>query len=105
LTFARPDVASFFELSINCIVESVRDQVKSDKQRSIKVFFYLRYVHSKLQKSNIPFFLQHVILVGGFSASDWLLEKVDEALRPLGLNVIRPDSHVYVSLLTNISLL
>ncbi|KAJ2917691.1 hypothetical protein MD484_g2693, partial [Candolleomyces efflorescens] len=66
------DVASFFEPSISCIVNSVREQVKSDKQRSIK----------------------HVILVGGFSSSDWLLGKVDEALRPLGLNVIRPDSHV-----------
>ena len=39
---------------------------------------------------------QHVVLVGGFAASDWLFNKVHEALTPLGLNVLRPESHVYV---------
>jgi len=34
------------------------------------------------------------VLVGGFSASDWLLAKVLEVLTPLGLNIIRPENHV-----------
>ena len=37
-----------------------------------------------------------VFLVGGFSASAWLYEKVKEAIEPLGITVSRPDTHVYV---------
>ena len=34
--------------------------------------------------------------MGGFAASDWLFTKVYKILTPLGLNVIRPESHVLV---------
>ncbi|KAJ2928087.1 hypothetical protein H1R20_g9022, partial [Candolleomyces eurysporus] len=37
---------------------------------------------------------KYIVLVGGFSASEWLVSKVDEALKPFGLSVIRPDSLV-----------
>ena len=51
--------------------------------------------------SNIVFqtifcIFQHVVLVGGFAASDWLFFKVHELLTPLGLNIARPDNHVWV---------
>ena len=36
------------------------------------------------------------MLVGGFAASNWLYIKVLESLKPLGLNVLRPENHVYV---------
>jgi len=39
---------------------------------------------------------QHVILVGGFAASDWLFNKVRDKLIPHGLNIIRPENHVSV---------
>ncbi|KAF6752246.1 hypothetical protein DFP72DRAFT_991107 [Ephemerocybe angulata] len=71
LKLAGSDVASFFEPSVKCIVDSVLDMIKSG-HKSIK----------------------HVVLVGGFSASDWLFNKVEEVLQPKGLNVIRPESHV-----------
>ena len=38
--------------------------------------------------------IQHVVLVGGFAASDWLFEKVQISLAQAGLDVLRPDSHV-----------
>ncbi|KAH6897540.1 hypothetical protein BKA70DRAFT_751100 [Coprinopsis sp. MPI-PUGE-AT-0042] len=65
------DVAGFFQPSVKCIVDAVNEQIK-DGHHTIK----------------------HVVLVGGFSASDWLYSKVDEALKPKGLNVIRPENHV-----------
>jgi len=65
------DVAQFFQPSIDCIVKAVLEQ-KNNAHKSIS----------------------HVVLVGGFSASDWLLAKVHEVLTPLGLNIIRPDNHV-----------
>ena len=40
--------------------------------------------------------LQSVFLVGGFGASDYLFAQLKEGLAPLGLNVLRPDTHVYV---------
>ena len=36
------------------------------------------------------------MLVGGFAASDWLFSKVYESLSPLGLNIVRPENHVWV---------
>jgi hypothetical protein len=65
------DVASFFEPSVNCIVKAVLDQRKSAHKT-----------------------ISHVVLVGGFAASDWLFNKVHEALTPLGLNILRPENHV-----------
>jgi hypothetical protein len=41
--------------------------------------------------------VQHVILVGGFSGSDYLFEQVSQALHAKSFSVVRPDNHVYVS--------
>lgn len=41
---------------------------------------------------------QHVVLVGGFAASDWLFHSVLAPLEKLGLNVLRPESHMFVFL-------
>ena len=38
--------------------------------------------------------------MGGFAASDWLFSKVYELLTPLGLNIVRPENHVWVFLKT-----
>ena len=40
--------------------------------------------------------MQHIVLVGGFSASDWVYNQVSEALEPFGMHIIRPDNHVSV---------
>jgi len=65
------DVAQFFQPSIDCIVKAVLEQ-KSSAHKTIS----------------------HVVLVGGFSESDWLFTKVHELLTPLGLNIIRPENHL-----------
>jgi len=64
-------VASFFEPSIQCIIDSVEEQ------------------RSKAHKQ-----FTHVVLVGGFAASDWLYKQVSEALTEKGFSVVRPDHHV-----------
>ncbi|TFK21094.1 hypothetical protein FA15DRAFT_646069 [Coprinopsis marcescibilis] len=66
LRLAGTDVAQFFKPSIQCIVKAVNVQ-----QSTVK----------------------HVVLVGGFSASDWVYEKVREALKSRGLSVLRPDQY------------
>jgi len=71
LKLTGAEVAAFFEPSIKCIVESVREQRRTG--------------HKKFS---------NVILVGGFAASDWLYSKVSERLKPDGFTVIRPDNHV-----------
>jgi hypothetical protein len=38
------------------------------------------------------------VLVGGFAASDWLFTKLYELLTPLGVNIVRPENHVWVFL-------
>ena len=40
--------------------------------------------------------MQHVIFVGGFGASDYLVDQITEVLQPAGLSVLRPESHVCV---------
>jgi hypothetical protein len=39
---------------------------------------------------------KHVVLVGGFAASDWLFSKVQEKLLQHGMNITRPQNHVSV---------
>ena len=39
---------------------------------------------------------QHVVLVGGFAASDWIFFKVHELLTPLGINIVRAENYVWV---------
>jgi len=65
------DVASFFEPSIQCIIDSIKKQrLKPHKK------------------------FTHIVLVGGFAASDWLYKQVSEALKAKGFSVVRPDHHV-----------
>ncbi|KAJ3521282.1 hypothetical protein NMY22_g12378 [Coprinellus aureogranulatus] len=71
LTVSGRDVAKFFEPSIACIIEAIKTQ------KSV---------------AHVP--IESVFLVGGFSASSWLFEKVRERVEPLGLTLCRPDSHV-----------
>ncbi|RDB20569.1 hypothetical protein Hypma_012275 [Hypsizygus marmoreus] len=65
------DVAKFFELSIECIINAVTEQRKSASKTISSIF-----------------------LVGGFAASDWLFSQLKASLEPLGLDFCRPDSHV-----------
>ena len=41
--------------------------------------------------------VKSVFLVGGFAASDYLYQKLKAAFTSQGIDVSRPDSHVYVS--------
>jgi len=65
------DVAEFFRPSVDCIVKAVLEQ-KSSAHKPIS----------------------HVVLVGGFAASDWLFSRVQDLLTPVGLNVVRPENYV-----------
>jgi len=65
------DVAAFFDPSVQCVVNAIREQRKL-AQRPIV----------------------HVVMVGGFAASDWLFERVRDILKPMGFNVVRPENHV-----------
>ncbi|KAH6918429.1 hypothetical protein BKA70DRAFT_1087615 [Coprinopsis sp. MPI-PUGE-AT-0042] len=65
------DVASFFEPSVNCVVDAVKEQLKN--------------AHKEIK---------HVVLVGGFAASDWLFNQVNSRLSKDGLNVVRPEIYV-----------
>lgn len=40
--------------------------------------------------------VQSLLLVGGFAASDWLYGEIRAALEDQGIEVYRPDSHVSV---------
>ncbi|KDR67667.1 hypothetical protein GALMADRAFT_257920 [Galerina marginata CBS 339.88] len=62
-------IAVFFKPSIECITHAILEQRK--------------IAHKPIS---------HVVLVGGFSASDWLFERVRESLEPLHLKVLRPES-------------
>ena len=87
----RTDVAQFFQPSIDCIVRAIIEQ-KNVAYKKISVSFYTPFF--KYRSPNHLLYFQHVVLVGGFSASDWLFSEVYELLTPLGLNIIRPENHV-----------
>ncbi|KDR67687.1 hypothetical protein GALMADRAFT_79463 [Galerina marginata CBS 339.88] len=63
------DIAMFFKLSVQCITHAILEQRK---------------------RAHKP--ISHIVLVGGFSASDWLFERVRESLEPLHLKVLRPEA-------------
>ena len=91
LNVFRTDIAQFFQPSINCIVKAALEQ-KNSAHKTISVslcstLFTYRFPDHLL-------YFQHVVLVGGFAASDWLFSKVYESLSPLGLNIVRPENHV-----------
>lgn len=71
LKLSGHDVAQFFEPSITCVVNAVREQRRN---------------------AHKPF--SHVVLVGGFASSDWLYDNVREHLEPEGFSVIRPENHL-----------
>ena len=87
----RTDVAQFFQPTIDCIVRAVLEQ-KSSAYETISVSFKMLFF--KYCFLNHPLYFQHVVLVGGFAASDWLFYKLHDLLAPVGLNVVRPDNHV-----------
>ena len=88
--FFRTDLAQFFQPSIDCIVNGVLEQ-KDNAHKTISVSLYLSFFSSI---SLHLLYFQHVVLVGGFAASDWLYSKVHELLTPHGLNIFRPENHV-----------
>ncbi|KAF9465196.1 hypothetical protein BDZ94DRAFT_1307345 [Collybia nuda] len=65
------DLATFFEPSISSIVQAISEQQKCARKPISSVF-----------------------LVGGFAASDWLFTELKDSLKPMGLTLCRPDSHV-----------
>ncbi|TEB37919.1 hypothetical protein FA13DRAFT_1785787 [Coprinellus micaceus] len=71
IRYGQLKISGFFEPSISCVVNAVREQ------RTL---------------AHKPF--THVVLVGGFASSDWLFEKVSERLNPEGFKVIRPENHL-----------
>ena len=93
LNVLRTDVAQFFQPSIDCIVKAVLEQ----KNSAHKMISVCPSVLTTRHSLNIGFltilYFQHVVLVGGFAASDWLFIKVHELLTPLGLNIVRPENH------------
>lgn len=64
-------VASFFEPSVNAIFTAVLYQ----RVHAIKP-------------------IKHVIMVGGFSSSDWLLQRVRGALTPYGFTIFCPEGNL-----------
>ena len=92
LNVSRSDVAQFFQLSIDCIVKAVLEQ-KNSAHKTISVSLVTCY-SLNIGFQTIFFIFQHVVLVGGFAASDWLFSRVYELLTPLGLNIVRPENHV-----------
>ena len=91
LNVFRSDVAEFFQPSIDCIVKAVLEQRKN-AHKTISVSFHPSFFEYRFPTQLSHF--QHVVLVGGFAASDWLFSKVHELLTPSGLNIVRPENHV-----------
>ncbi|KAF9444306.1 hypothetical protein P691DRAFT_712054 [Macrolepiota fuliginosa MF-IS2] len=65
------DVASFFEPSIQCIIDGVLTQRRT---------------------SHKP--ISNVFLVGGFAANDYLFKRVKDGLEPHSLRIFRPDTQI-----------
>ncbi|KDR74253.1 hypothetical protein GALMADRAFT_250020 [Galerina marginata CBS 339.88] len=65
------DVASFFRGSVDCIVKAVLEQRNSSKKP-----------------------ITHVVFVGGFSDSPWLISEVKVSLKSSGLTFFVPESRV-----------
>jgi hypothetical protein len=91
LNVFRTDVAQFFQPSIDCVLKAVLEQ-RNSAYKTISVSFYASFF--KYRFPNHLLYFQHVVLVGGFAASDWLFSKVHEILTPLGLTIVRPENHV-----------
>lgn len=82
------DVASFFQPSIDCITETMED-ICEHSTYPISVSrgsFYQTFSESEFEN-------QHVVLVGGFSASEWLYKRLAAAVEPRKLQILRPQVH------------
>ncbi|KAF5332092.1 hypothetical protein D9611_008026 [Ephemerocybe angulata] len=71
LKLAGEDVAKFFEPSIKSIVSTVEEGIRMGTHH-----------------------ITHVVLVGGFGASDWLFKELQKELGSQGLKVVRPELYV-----------
>ncbi|KAF8885939.1 hypothetical protein BD779DRAFT_1471330 [Infundibulicybe gibba] len=71
LRLAGADVASFFDPSVQCIIQAIVEMC----QTSLKP-------------------ISHVFLVGGFGASDYLFSKLKHSLGRIQLDLCRPDTHL-----------
>ncbi|PPQ68957.1 LOW QUALITY PROTEIN: hypothetical protein CVT26_001828 [Gymnopilus dilepis] len=71
LKLSGSDVAEFFKPAIACIVEAALSQRTASPHR-----------------------ISHVVLVGGFAASDWLFHGVQKSLSSHALTIVRPENHV-----------
>ena len=85
-------MASFFKPSIQCIIDSVQEQRKKAHKKFTVSINYFLFINAGRLFDIVDW--QHVVLVGGFAASDWLYKKVSEALKEKGFSVVRPDHHV-----------
>ncbi|KAF9478439.1 hypothetical protein BDN70DRAFT_933391 [Pholiota conissans] len=65
------DIAQFFEPSVISIVNAILDQKRSARKP-----------------------VSHVVLVGGFACSDYLLSQIQDELRTFDVNIHRPDAHI-----------
>ena len=91
LNVFRTDIAEFFQPSVDCIFKATLAQ-KNSAHKTISVSLFWSFFIYRFP--NNLFCFQHVVLVGGFAASDWLFSKVYELLSPLGLNIVRPENHM-----------
>jgi len=71
LKLSGTDIATFFDSSIDCIINSVKDQRKFLRKRAT-----------------------HVVFIGELSASEWIHTRISEAFKPLGYSVIRPGYYI-----------
>ena len=86
--------------SFNRLLIALSKQFLNKRTVHIKRFqsVFTRYYLNIFFANTFFVYFQHVVLVGGFAASDWLFSKVYELLTPVGLNVVRPENHVWVVL-------
>ncbi|KDR71227.1 hypothetical protein GALMADRAFT_1345706, partial [Galerina marginata CBS 339.88] len=71
LKLGGTEVVSFFQASVDCIVKAVLEQCNLSKKP-----------------------ISHVVFVGGFSASPWLISEVKVSLKSSGLILFVPESPV-----------
>lgn len=83
-------IASFFEPSIQCIVNGVMEQQRLST-KPVTVSFYVVPLSRIIKLTG----LETVFLVGGFSASDYLFSELEKRLTPRGFSVCRPDPYLW----------
>ncbi|KAJ2912885.1 hypothetical protein MD484_g7541, partial [Candolleomyces efflorescens] len=71
LKLSGTDVAQFFEPSVKCLTDAVLN-IATNTSKPIK----------------------HVVLVGGFAESDWLVSRVRQVLYQKGMKIVHPENHV-----------